>query len=108
MYVGRWRGWQRHFMMGDSLDDGSSICLVGCPNVGKSSLMNALLDKERAIVSPIPGTARDVLEDHMRLNGLHFKLSDTAGIRETNEGIEQEGIRRSKQTMSQADLVCWY
>src|SRR5690606_39166693 len=67
--------------------------------------MNALLDKERAIVSPIPGTTRDVLEDHMRLNGLHLKLSDTAGIRDTQESIEQEGIRRSKQAMQQSDLV---
>lgn len=93
------------FHNGKILHDGLSLCLVGCPNVGKSSLMNALLDKDRAIVSPIPGTTRDVLEDHLRLNGLHLKVSDTAGIRETEEGIEQEGIRRSKQTMQQADLV---
>lgn len=93
------------FHDGKILHDGLSLCLVGCPNVGKSSLMNALLDKDRAIVSPIPGTTRDVLEDHLRLNGLHFKVSDTAGIRETKEGIEQEGIRRSKQAMQQADLV---
>lgn len=93
------------FHNGKILHDGLSLCLVGCPNVGKSSLMNALLDKDRAIVSPIPGTTRDVLEDHLRLNGLHFKVSDTAGIRETEEGIEQEGIRRSKQTMQQSDLV---
>jgi tRNA modification GTPase len=93
------------FHDGKILHDGLSLCLVGCPNVGKSSLMNALLDKDRAIVSPIPGTTRDVLEDHLRLNGLHLKVSDTAGIRETEEDIEQEGIRRSKQTMQQADLV---
>jgi tRNA modification GTPase len=93
------------FHDGKILHDGLSLCLVGCPNVGKSSLMNALLDKERAIVSPIPGTTRDVLEDHLRLNGLHLKLSDTAGIRNTEEGIEQEGIRRSKLAMHQADVV---
>lgn len=93
------------FHNGKILHEGLSLCLVGCPNVGKSSLMNALLDKERAIVSHIPGTTRDVLEDHLRLNGLHLKLSDTAGIRETQEGIEQEGIRRSKKTMQEADLV---
>lgn len=93
------------FHDGKILHDGLSLCLVGCPNVGKSSLMNALLDKDRAIVSHIPGTTRDVLEDHLRLNGLHLKVSDTAGIRETDEGIEQEGIRRSKQAMQQADLV---
>jgi tRNA modification GTPase len=93
------------FHNGKILHDGLSLCLVGCPNVGKSSLMNALLDKDRAIVSPIPGTTRDILEDHLRLNGLHFKISDTAGIRETEEDIEQEGIRRSKQALQQADLV---
>jgi tRNA modification GTPase len=67
--------------------------------------MNALLDKDRAIVSPTPGTTRDVLEDHFRLNGLHLKVSDTAGIRETVEGIEQEGIRRSKQALKEADII---
>ncbi len=93
------------FHDGKILHDGLSLCLVGCPNVGKSSLMNALLDKDRAIVSPIPGTTRDVLEDHLRLNGLHIKLSDTAGIRDAHESIEQEGIRRSRQAMQQADLI---
>lgn len=93
------------FHDGKILHDGLSLCLVGCPNVGKSSLMNALLDKDRAIVSPIPGTTRDVLEDHLRLNGLHIKLSDTAGIRETVESIEQEGIKRSKQAMQESDLI---
>lgn len=93
------------FHDGKILHDGLSLCLIGCPNVGKSSLMNALLDKDRAIVSHLPGTTRDVLEDNLRLNGLHFKLSDTAGIREADESIEQEGIRRSKQAMQQADLI---
>lgn len=93
------------FHDGKILHDGLSMCLIGCPNVGKSSLMNALLDKDRAIVSHIPGTTRDVLEDSLRLNGLHLKLSDTAGIREAGEMIEQEGIRRSKEAMRQADLI---
>jgi tRNA modification GTPase len=93
------------FHDGKVIHDGLSLCLVGSPNVGKSSLMNALLDKERAIVSHIPGTTRDVLEDHMRVNGLNFKLIDTAGIRSTDEVIEQEGIRRSKEAMQNADLV---
>ncbi len=93
------------FHQGKILHEGLSLCLLGCPNVGKSSLMNALLDKDRAIVSPLPGTTRDVLEDHLRLNGFHLKLSDTAGIRATEEGIEQEGIRRSMQAMQQADLI---
>lgn len=93
------------FRDGKIIHEGISLCLVGSPNVGKSSLMNALLDKERAIVSHIPGTTRDIVEDHMRLNGLNFKLIDTAGIRATDEVIEQEGIRRSKAAMQQADLI---
>lgn len=93
------------FHDGKIVHEGISLCLIGSPNVGKSSLMNALLDKERAIVSPIAGTTRDLLEDHMRLNGLNFKLMDTAGIRMTEEVIEQEGIRRSKIAMNEADLI---
>lgn len=93
------------FHQGRILNEGIALCLVGSPNVGKSSLMNALLDKNRAIVSPIPGTTRDILEDQMRLNGLHLRLSDTAGIRQTEEFIEQEGIRRTKQAMQEADLI---
>lgn len=93
------------FHDGKIVHEGLSLCLVGCPNVGKSSLMNALLDKDRAIVSHVPGTTRDILEDHMRLNGLNLRLMDTAGIRQSEEIIEQEGIRRSKEAMSQADLI---
>lgn len=93
------------FHNGKILHDGLSVCLIGCPNVGKSSLMNALLDKDRAIVSPTPGTTRDLLEDHIRLNGLNLRLIDTAGIRDADEFIEQEGIRRSKLAMAQSDLI---
>jgi tRNA modification GTPase len=93
------------FHDGRMIHEGIALCLIGSPNVGKSSLMNTLLDKERAIVSHIPGTTRDILEDNMRLNGLNFKLMDTAGIRITDEAIEQEGIRRSKEAMQQADLI---
>lgn len=93
------------FHDGKIVHDGISLCLIGCPNVGKSSLMNALLDKERAIVSHIPGTTRDILEDHLRLNGLNLRLIDTAGIRHSDEIIEKEGIRRSKEAMGQADLI---
>lgn len=90
---------------GKILHNGISLCLIGSPNVGKSSLMNALLDKDRAIVTHFPGTTRDILEDDLRLNGLNFRLIDTAGIREDAEMIEQEGIRRSKEAMKQADLI---
>lgn len=93
------------FHDGKILHEGIALCLVGSPNVGKSSLMNALLDKERAIVSHIPGTTRDIVEDHLRLNGLNFKLVDTAGIRDAEDLIEREGIRRSKVAVSDADLI---
>lgn len=95
----------------DSYHDGKivsndiALCLVGSPNVGKSSLMNALLDKERAIVSPIPGTTRDFVEDHLRINTLNFRLIDTAGIRTSEEWIEKEGIRRTKEVIKEADLI---
>ena len=93
------------FHDGKIIHDGLSLCLAGCPNVGKSSLMNALLDKDRAIVTPIPGTTRDTLEEGLRLNGLNLRLIDTAGIREASEIVEIEGIRRSKQAMKEADLI---
>ena len=93
------------FHDGRILQEGITLCLIGSPNVGKSSLMNALLDKERAIVSHIPGTTRDILEDHMRINGLNIRLMDTAGIRKADCQIEKEGIRRSQEAMSKADLI---
>ena len=93
------------FHEGKMLHEGLSLCLLGTPNVGKSSLMNALLGKERAIVTDIAGTTRDVLEEDLRLSGLHFRLLDTAGVRETEEIVEQEGIRRTKQAMREADLI---
>lgn len=93
------------FDHGKILHNGISLCLLGSPNVGKSSLMNALLGKERAIVTEIAGTTRDLLEEDLRLGSLHFRLIDTAGIRTTNEVVEQEGIRRSQKTMHQADIL---
>lgn len=93
------------FHDGRVIEEGISLCLVGSPNVGKSSLMNALLDRDRAIVSPIAGTTRDIVEDHLKINGLNVKLIDTAGIRESEESIEQEGIRRSIEALKKADLI---
>jgi tRNA modification GTPase len=93
------------FSEGQMIKEGLSLCLIGPPNAGKSSLMNALLGKERAIVTDIPGTTRDVLEDQLTLGGLHFRIKDTAGIRQTDEVIEQEGIRRSLIAFKEADLV---
>ncbi len=96
---------QATFHEGKTIHEGLSLCLLGAPNVGKSSLMNALLGKERAIVTEIAGTTRDLLEDECMLSGLHFRLMDTAGIRETEEVVEREGIRRSKQAMEEADFI---
>jgi tRNA modification GTPase len=93
------------FHDGKALHEGLSLCLLGSPNVGKSSLMNALLGKERAIVTEIAGTTRDLLEEDLRLGQLHFKLIDTAGIRDTQEIVEKEGIRRSQKAMQEADLI---
>jgi tRNA modification GTPase len=93
------------FHDGKALHEGLFLCLAGTPNVGKSSLMNALLRKERAIVTEIAGTTRDLLEEDFRLGQLHFKLIDTAGIRETTEIVEKEGIRRSQNAMQRADII---
>jgi tRNA modification GTPase len=93
------------FHEGKIVHEGVTMCLSGAPNVGKSSLMNALLGKERAIVTAIPGTTRDLLEADLRIGGLHFRLVDTAGIRATDEIVEQEGIRRSHQALQEADLI---
>lgn len=95
----------RTFYDGRHLKLGFSLCLIGAPNVGKSSLMNALTGKERAIVTNIPGTTRDLLEEEVQIAGLHFRLIDTAGIRDTEEIIEKEGIRRSEKAAKEADLV---
>lgn len=84
---------------------GSTLCLLGAPNVGKSSLMNALLDQERAIVTNIPGTTRDTLHEELLIEGMPFRLFDTAGIRETEEIIEKEGILRTRKAADSSDLV---
>jgi len=95
----------RTFHEGKILKEGLRLCLAGTPNVGKSSLMNALLGKDRAIVTDIPGTTRDVLEEEVLLAGLHFRLLDTAGVRDTGEQIEREGIRRTRRALEEADLI---
>ncbi|CAM0116811.1 tRNA uridine-5-carboxymethylaminomethyl(34) synthesis GTPase MnmE [Rhabdochlamydiaceae symbiont of Dictyostelium giganteum] len=93
------------FEEGRVLEEGIKLCLSGVPNVGKSSLMNALLGKERAIVTEIAGTTRDLLDADLKLGGLHFQLMDTAGIREAEERIEQEGIRRSIEAFQESDII---
>lgn len=90
---------------GKILKEGLSLSLLGAPNAGKSSLMNALSGKNRAIVTSTPGTTRDTLDEELAFGDLHFTLTDTAGIRETEEYIEQEGIKRSFDSAENADLI---
>ena len=99
------KAFSKTFHDGKILHEGLTLCLIGAPNVGKSSLMNALLKKERAIVTDIPGTTRDILEETLQLGDLTVKLLDTAGLRITEEVIEKEGIRRSKKAMNEADII---
>jgi tRNA modification GTPase len=93
------------FHEGYKIQEGIKLCIVGPPNVGKSSLMNTLLGYNRAIVTPIAGTTRDLLDAELTIGGLHFHLIDTAGIRQADGLVEQEGIKRSKQAMHNADLI---
>jgi tRNA modification GTPase len=93
------------FQTGRVLREGVQVVIVGRPNVGKSSLFNALLAANRAIVTPIPGTTRDVLEEVVNLRGYPFRLVDTAGIRADADAVEQEGIGRARSRLESADLV---
>ena len=89
---------------GHLLRDGALIVISGRPNAGKSSLLNALLGRNRAIVHDEPGTTRDVIEESYALNGMPLRLVDTAGLRETEQAVEREGIERARNLMRQADL----
>lgn len=90
---------------GRVLREGIRVAIVGLPNAGKSSLLNRLLGMERAIVSEVPGTTRDTIEESACLRGILFRLTDTAGLRETNDPVEREGVARSGRAMESADLV---
>ena len=90
---------------GKILREGASVVLAGKPNAGKSSLLNALLGESRAIVSDIPGTTRDSIEEFVEIAGWPLRLSDTAGLRETDDAIEAEGVERSERLVKEADIV---
>jgi len=93
------------FAVGNVLKNGIPVAIVGEPNVGKSTLLNALLNEERAIVSNIAGTTRDAIEDELNINGVNFRFIDTAGIRETKDTIENIGIQKTYENIEKAQLV---
>ena len=93
------------FDTGNAIKNGIPVAIVGAPNVGKSTLLNALLGEERAIVSDIQGTTRDAIEDTIQLGGITFRFIDTAGIRHTNDQIENLGIGRSIATAQRARII---
>ncbi len=92
---------------GERLRDGLVVAIAGPPNAGKSTLLNRLARREAAIVSPYPGTTRDVIEVHLNLDGYPVTLLDTAGIRQSDDPVEQEGVRRARERAAAADLVLW-
>lgn len=95
------------FRLGNALKSGMPTVILGKPNAGKSTLLNALLNENRAIVSDIPGTTRDVIEDRLVIGGVEFRLMDTAGVRDTTDAIEAEGVQRSLALAHKADLVIY-
>ena len=101
-------GLRQSFKLGNVIRNGVSVAIVGKPNAGKSTLLNALLNEDRAIVSDIPGTTRDTVEEVLNIDGILFRLIDTAGIRQhSNDVIETAGIQKSFQKMKEADLVLY-
>lgn len=97
----------RSFKIGNALKNGIPVAIVGKPNAGKSTLLNAILQHERAIVSNIPGTTRDTIEDTFNINGTLFRFIDTAGIRNANDEIESIGIERTYQAAQQANVILY-
>ena len=93
------------FRYGNAIREGIPVAIVGAPNSGKSTLLNALLKEDRAIVSDIPGTTRDTVEETLTIGGILFRIIDTAGLRKTNDSVEQLGIERSYRKAAQASLV---
>src|SRR5208283_249878 len=98
-------GLARSYDEGKFFRDGVATAIVGKPNVGKSSLLNALIQKNRAIVTSLPGTTRDIVEDYLNVDGLPLRIMDTAGIRDPCDLAEREGVKRSLKAIEDADIV---
>ena len=95
------------FQSGNVLKNGISVAIAGKPNAGKSSLLNTLLNEDKAIVSDIPGTTRDSIEDSLVINGINFRFTDTAGLRDTNDVIESKGIEKTKEKINNAKILLY-
>ncbi len=95
------------FNYGNAIKEGIPVAIIGKPNVGKSTLLNALLNEDRAIISATPGTTRDVIEDTMQLDGILFRFIDTAGIRDTQDEIESMGITKTKEQIEKAQIILY-
>jgi len=98
---------QRSARTGRLLRDGMTLVIAGLPNAGKSSLLNALAGRESAIVTEIPGTTRDLLREQIQIDGMPLHLVDTAGLRDSSDRVEQEGIRRAREEIARADRLLW-
>ncbi len=99
------KGLLKNFREGELIREGLKLAITGKPNVGKSSLMNCLLKKEKAIVTPIPGTTRDIVEDSLIINGIRVIVSDTAGLHDTDDPIEKIGMKKTLTQLDEADLI---
>ena len=95
------------YSTGKSLKDGVPVVIAGAPNAGKSTLLNQLLEEEKAIVSDVPGTTRDIIEDTCEVNGILFRFIDTAGLRDTADIVERIGIERAEDRLSRASIILW-
>ena len=105
--IGQIRDVQAKAHVGQLLRDGMQLVIAGCPNAGKSSLLNALVGRDAAIVTEIPGTTRDLLREQIQIDGMPLHLIDTAGLRESSDCIEQEGVRRAREEIGRADRILW-
>ncbi|WP_428633260.1 tRNA uridine-5-carboxymethylaminomethyl(34) synthesis GTPase MnmE [Sedimenticola sp.] len=98
---------QRSARLGRLMRDGMTLVIAGLPNAGKSSLLNCLAGRDSAIVTDIPGTTRDLLREQIQIDGMPLHLIDTAGLRESRDAVEQEGIRRAREEIAKADCILW-